>query len=69
MVPKASPEPVENVPVASGAPSRMLLSGQPILGIRIPEMQVEEVARLAADGEPLIRARTYTGNIYSLDLR
>ena len=58
---------------------------QPIVRIRLPEMKVQDVVQLAGaernepvdfvfvglalDGTPLVRLRTYTGNIYSLDLR
>ena len=58
---------------------------QPIDRILIPERKVSELVQLArgdtqdavdfvfvglnADGLPLVRSRTYTGNVYSLDLR
>lgn len=58
---------------------------QPIDRILIPERKVSELVQLAkggtrdavdfvfvglaADGSPLVRSRTYTGNVYSLDLR
>ncbi len=59
--------------------------GQPIDRIGIPDGQVQEIVRLAdspasdavdyvfggltQDNAPLVRARIFTGNIYSLDLR
>jgi Tol biopolymer transport system component len=57
---------------------------QPIVRIDIPDMRIEQIDQLAAadgadpvdfvfvglaaDGAPLVRMRTYTGNIYSMDL-
>jgi len=57
---------------------------QPIVRINIPDMRMEHIAQLAttdgadpvdfvfvglaADGAPLVRLRTYTGNIYSMEL-
>jgi len=57
---------------------------QPIVRIDIPDMRIEQIAQLATrdgadpvdfvfvglapDGAPLVRLRTYTGNIFSMDL-
>jgi Tol biopolymer transport system component/DNA-binding winged helix-turn-helix (wHTH) protein len=57
---------------------------QPIVRIGIPDMHIEQIAQLASvdgadpvdfvfvglagDGAPLVRLRTYTGNIYSMQL-
>ena len=57
---------------------------QPIVRIGVPDMRIEQMTQLAAadaadpvdfvfvglaaDGAPLVRLRTYTGNIYSMEL-